>query len=142
MAGEIRSYRDLEVWNRGMDLAVSAYGVTAKLPTAERYGLSGQIQRSATSVPATVAEGHELKGRSYLRHVKIALGSVAELETHLELSLRLKYVTPTDTNLVLNQAAQVGQMLNGLRRSLRRKLLGEISASAGLIALAIYFARL
>jgi four helix bundle protein len=135
MSGEIRSYRDLDVWSRGIDLAVSAYEVTVKLPVAERYGLSRQIQRAAASISANVAEGYELKGRSYLRHVNIALGSLAELETHIEISLRLGFVTPDQTNGLLNQAVQVGQMLNGLRRALRRRIVGELSASAGLIVL-------
>lgn len=65
--------------------------------------------------------------------MKIALASVAELETHIEVALRVGFLKTEDVNVLLNQAAQVGQMLNGLRRSLRRKIAGEASGQIGLI---------
>ena len=128
MSTEIKTYRDLEVWNRAIGLAVTAYKVAGLLPTSELYVLSAQLRRCATSVPANVAEGHEMKGKSYLRHVKIALGSVAELETHVEVALRVGLLKAEDVNVLLNQAVQVGQMLNGLRRGIARKIARQASS--------------
>lgn len=79
----VESYRDLKVWNKAMDLVVEAYTLAKQLPKMETYGLVNQIQQSAVSVLANIAEGH---GREhlgdYLRHLSIANGSLKELETH------------------------------------------------------------
>ena len=80
----VRSYRDLEVWQRATDLVVECYRLTNLLPKSELYGLASQIQRAAVSIPANIAEGH---GREhlgdYLHHLSVANGSLMELETHL-----------------------------------------------------------
>ena len=80
----IKSYRDLEVWKKAMDLVVESYRITTMLPKSETYGLASQIQRAAASVPANIAEGH---GREhlgdYLHRLSIANGSLLELETHI-----------------------------------------------------------
>ena len=92
----IRSYRDLEVWQKAMALVVESYRFTNLFPKSETYGLSSQIQRAATSIPANIAEGH---GRDhlgdYLHHLSVANGSLMELETHLEIASRLSYVSGT-----------------------------------------------
>jgi len=114
----IQSYRDLEVWRKGMDLAVRVYEVTEKFPRAERFGLVSQLRRAATSIPSNIAEGKAIGGLSYPRHLRIAHGSEAELQTQIELALRLKFLDANQANALLNQASQVGRMLVGLRRSL------------------------
>ncbi len=89
--GEIRSYRDLLVWQDSMELVVEVYRATERFPSAEVYGLRRQIRDAATSVPANIAEGHRRRGsKSYLAFVSNAAGSHAELETHLELARRLE----------------------------------------------------
>ncbi len=81
----IRSYRDLIVWQKGMDLVVECYRLSKKLPASEQYGLSAQIQRSAASIPANIAEGHARRHTGdYVHHLSMAVGSLAELETHLD----------------------------------------------------------
>ncbi len=135
MASEIRTFRDLEVWQRAIDLSLVAYKVSEKLPNAERFGLTSQIRRASTSVSANVAEGHELRGKSFLRHVKIALGSVAELESHIELAVRLGFLSSCEVDVLVREASRVGKMLNGLRRSLRRRLIGQVAGPAILIVL-------
>ena len=88
----IKSFRDLIVWQKGMDLATLVYRETSRFPSTERFGLTAQIRGAAVSVPANLAEGHERHARgAHRRHVSIALGSLAELDTHLELGLRLGY---------------------------------------------------
>jgi four helix bundle protein len=121
MAPRIRTFRDLEVWQAGMDLAVSIYQLTALLPNEERYGLSAQMRRAAVSVPSNVAEGHAFrtKPRAYRRHIRIALGSFAELETQIELVARLYQKDVQRTSDVVQKLTRTGQLLHGLLRALR-----------------------
>ena len=78
----IKSFRDLDVWKAAVDLATSTYRETCAFPSEERFGLTSQMRRSATSVAANIAEGHARNGtREFLHFVSIALGSLAELET-------------------------------------------------------------
>lgn len=116
----IKSYRDLKVWQKAVDLAVECYRLTSRLPRSEMYGLTSQIQRSAVSIPANIAEGH---GREhlgdYLHHLSAANGSLMELETHLLISVRLTYLRSEDLKPVLLQSAEVGRMLNGLTSKLK-----------------------
>ncbi|MBZ5502136.1 MAG: four helix bundle protein [Acidobacteriia bacterium] len=93
MSDGIKSYRDLLVWQKAMDLVVASYGIAKKLPAQEMYGLVTQIQRAAASIPANIAEGHGRKHRGdYLHHLSIARGSLLELETHLLIAGRLGYL--------------------------------------------------
>ncbi len=135
METQVRTYRKLEAWQRGVDLILLAYKLADKLPASERYGLSAQIRRAATSVPANVAEGFERRGRGYLQHLRIALESVAELDTHLEVALRLQLVKPQDVGALKPEIARVGQLLHGLRRSVQRGLLAKTATAAAPVAI-------
>ena len=117
----IQSFRDLDVWCKGMDLAVRVYKKSEKLPRSEAFGLSSQLRRAAVSIPSNIAEGKAIGGKSYPRHLKIAMGSESELQTQVELARRLNYLTNADADDLLNQASEVGRMLAGLFRSLPRK---------------------
>jgi len=117
---DIRSYRDLLVWQRAMDLVAGVYQVTSSFPKHELYGLSGQTQRAAVSIPANIAEGHDRDStKEYLRHVAIALGSLAELETLISISLRLKYTDVGTHNALQDECRTLGRMLRNLQRALR-----------------------
>jgi four helix bundle protein len=121
----MQSYRDLLVWSKAMELVVEVYRITGRFPKHETYGLANQMQRAAVSVPANVAEGSELKKtKAYLRHLSIAGGSLAELETQLELAGRLSYLGSEDAN-VIKRANEVGRMLSGLRRSLQARQVAQ-----------------
>ncbi len=122
-AGEkVRSYRDLKVWQRAMDLVEQSYRLAAMLPSHELYGLATQIRRAAVSVPANIAEGN---GREhvgdYLHHVSIAHGSLMELETHFLIAIRLTYLQPDQIEPAFELTTEVGRMLGGLRKSLKTK---------------------
>jgi len=121
MRGHIRQFRDLDVWQAGMDLAVLTYGLTAKLPPDERFGLSSQMRRAAISIPTNVAEGHAFRTRprAYRRYVRIALGSFAELETQVELTMRLQMLSEESLKPMQHQLKRTGQLLHGLLRALR-----------------------
>ena len=116
-------YQELAVWQRAMDLTVEVYAVTKHYPQAERFGLVSQTQRSAVSIAANIAEGRG-RGttREFHRFVGIALGSLAELETHLLIATRLNYITDLESNRLLRESAQVTRMLGGLKHSLKQKL--------------------
>jgi four helix bundle protein len=88
----IRSHRDLIVWQQGVQLAVDAYRLTRRYPDFERFGLSGQTQRAATSVPVNIAEGRgRSSSKAFRNFLWIANGSLAEQDTHLEVALQLGY---------------------------------------------------
>lgn len=123
MSGEaktpINSYRDLNVWREGMELAVAAYKLTAEFPRDELYGLTSQIRRSAASVPANIAEGYgrESSG-AYIQQLRVAQGSLKELETHLLLTSRVGIATMGAIAPLLDRSEEVGKMLRSLIRSI------------------------
>lgn len=114
----IQSFHDLLVWQKAMTLAEGVYSATEGLPRAETYGLMSQVRRAAVSIPANIAEGKAIGGQGYLRHLQIALGSEAELQTQIELAVRLKLLDRTDANRLLSETSEVGRMLSSLLKSL------------------------
>lgn len=119
--GMIRSFRDLVVWNAAMDLVLTTYALAAKLPATERFELGAQLRRAAVSIPSNIAEGHAGGTRQrYLNHVRIAVGSLAELETQLEIARRLKFLSIGDTTTATEQLSQTRQLLQGLLRALKK----------------------
>ena len=118
----LKSYSDLKVWQKAMDLVVMCYQTTKKFPRSEIYGLVSQLQRAAVSIPANIAEGRERQhSKEFIQHLSIAYGSLAELETHIQIAERLNYINPTQLKKLLNKTAEVGRMLNGLRKSLEKR---------------------
>ena len=114
----VQSFRDLLVWQNGMDLAVLVYKISEKFPRAEMFGLTSQVRRAVISIPSNVAEGKAVGGQSYPRHVKIALGSEAELQTQIELAKRLDMPSEQDANEALARISEVGRMLTALLSAL------------------------
>jgi len=120
------SYRELVVWQKAMSLAESAYAVAGLLPDSERFGLSLQIRRAAISVPSNIAEGHERRSRAeYRRFIAIACGSLAELETQLELANRLYRIGHAAVTPATLLADETGRLLRSIERSLREPRIGE-----------------
>ena len=117
----IQSYRDLDAWRLGMDFVVEIYRLTSVLPQKERYGLSAQLRRAAVSIPSNVAEGHQQGTKSCAHFVSVALGSLAEAETQIEVASRLRYVSAPDLASVSELAVHLGRVLHGLRRSLQTR---------------------
>ena len=118
----MKSYRDLEVWQKAMDLVVMCYQMTTEFPKSETYGLSSQLQRSAVSVPANIAEGRQRQhSKEFLQHLSIAYGSLAEVETHIQIAGRLNYVGENQINRLIDTTSEIGRMLNGLRKSIEKK---------------------
>lgn len=119
----IRSYRDLDVWRKSMDLAVECYRLSQSMPPEERLGLALQLRRAAAAVSANIAEGRgRRRTKEFLRFLDIAYGSLAEMETYLALLVRLGYLKAEDTKPILADTVAVGRMLNGLIRTLRSRI--------------------
>ena len=117
----IRSYRELIVWQKSIDLTVRTYEVTRRFPAEERYGLTSQMRRAAASVPANIAEGQARRSTGeFLQSLGIARGSLAELETFLTLSERLRLIRSETRDSVLENCAEINRMLTGLMRSLSK----------------------
>jgi four helix bundle protein len=118
----INSYRDLNVWQEGMTLAENCYLLTRDYPREERYGMTSQIRRAAASIPANIAEGNGRENRGeYIQFLRIAQGSLKELETHLLLSERVALTSKEAIQPLLNQCERVGKMLRALIRVLQQK---------------------
>ena len=119
----VRMYRDLRVWQTGMDLVIGVYELTQMLPKSEIYGLSSQIQRAAVSVPANIAEGHTRSHlREYLQFLSISRSSLAEVATYLELIERLSYAPKERTQPLLDLTSSLNRQLLALRDSLSTRL--------------------
>ncbi len=119
MSRHIGDFKDLEVWQLAMTLAEETYRLTASLPVSERYELATQLRRSAVSVPSNIAEGYGRASRGdYLRFLRVANGSLKELETQVLLAERLGLIPAGFGAPVLDLCSRVGQMLTVLRRRL------------------------
>ena len=118
----INSYRDLRVWQGAMALAEACYLLTRGFPKDEMFGMTSQIRRAAASVPVNIAEGH---GReltpSFIQFLRVAQGSLKEVETHLLLSQRIGLATAEEIRSPMEQCEAVGKMLRALIRSLQQK---------------------
>jgi four helix bundle protein len=118
-ASEVCSFRDLITWQQAMDLAVNVHRLSLTLPDFEKYELGRQMRRSAVSIPSNVAEGFNRHSQpAYRSHVAIALGSNGELDTQLEVAVRLSYLSPDAAGRLLTASDSVGRLLQGLWRSL------------------------
>ncbi|MDD4891726.1 MAG: four helix bundle protein [Phycisphaerae bacterium] len=119
MATKVKSYRDLIVWQKAMDLVVAVYRLTHLFPREEQFGLTAHGRKSVVSIPSNIAEGQARNSTSqFLQHISIAYGSLAETETQLLVALRLAYITRDNLAESWALCVEVGKMLNGLRDSL------------------------
>ena len=117
---KINSYRDLKVWQHGMDIAVECSRLTRSFPKEELYGLTSQIRRAAASILANIAEGHSRDSRGdYIKSLRVAQGSLKELEIHLLLAARVQVTTNASVETHLEKCDKEGKMLRALIRSLQ-----------------------
>jgi four helix bundle protein len=113
--GAARSFRDLVVWQRSIQLAASVYRLTAIFPKEEMYGLTGQIRRSAVSVPSNIAEGQgRLTTGEFRQFLGIARGSNFELQTQLEIARTLKFGDPEQINETEGLSHEVSKMIHAI----------------------------
>jgi four helix bundle protein len=118
----INSYRDLRVWKEGMALAKTCYILTRQFPKEELFGLTSQIRRAAASIPANIAEGNGRENtKEYIHFLKIAQGSLKEVETHLLLAIEVEICPSETVQPLLVLADGIGRMLRALIRTLQRR---------------------
>ena len=114
----VRNYQGLIAWQRAMDLVTDVYSETSGFPREEMSGLTNQLRRAAVSIPANIAEGQGRGGdREFRQFLRISHGSLREVETHLIIAARLKYMAVPRTDALLDKAAEVGRLIKGLLRS-------------------------
>jgi four helix bundle protein len=114
-----KSYRDLVAWQKAMDLVTAVYRLTASFPRGEIYGLVSQMRRAAVSIPSNIAEGQGRHGRAEFRHfLRQANGSLMELETQASIAERLGYASADAVAVILQDASEIGRVINGLIHSL------------------------
>ncbi|MFB3882338.1 MAG: four helix bundle protein [Armatimonadota bacterium] len=114
-AGAPRAHRNLRVWQAGLELAEVVYALTAAFPSDERYGLAGQMRRAAVSVPSNIAEGAaRASNAEFLRFLHAARGSLAELDTQMEIAHRRGYLKEDEVRRVAPLMQEVGRTLQGL----------------------------
>ncbi len=118
----MKDYKELLVWQRAVSLATQIYRMTSAFPSAEKFGLTAQIRRAVTSVPANIAEGWAIGStKEYIQFLFIARGSLSELETHLVVSRNLGFLQTSHLSNAQTEIEQIGKMLNGLIQSLRAR---------------------
>ena len=116
----MKSYRELNAWQKSYALALAVYQATRTFPRAEVFGLTSQLRRASVSIPANIAEGYCRHGRGdYLRFLSIAQGSVGELDTLLSLAHDLSYLDDVTLNQLAGSLTEVSKLLTGLTKSLR-----------------------
>lgn len=115
----VNGFRDLRVWQVGMDLVQAIYQITQAFPSYEMYGLVNQMRRASISIPSNIAEGHTREyTKEYLYHLSIAQASLAELQTQVEIAQRLHYITSEQSQVVLHQSTSLAKHLYALRNAL------------------------
>ena len=121
--GNINSYKDLKIWQKGIELVEVIYKITVSFPQNEQYGLTSQIRRSSVSFPSNIAEGW---GRGYnnnfLQFIKIARGSLYELETQLIIAYKIQLITKEDFEIIQNLILIESKMINSFITTLKTKI--------------------
>jgi len=119
----IKTYRDLEVWQKARRLVKEIYVISRTFPREEQFGLTAQIRRAVISIPSNIAEGHSRQStKDYISFISVAIGSLAEVDTQIILAQDLEYLTQKECASVDQQIQSLQQMLHKLRHSLKAKL--------------------
>ncbi len=118
----MRNFRQLEVWQKGMEIVIGVYKLTVLLPVDERFGLKAQLQRAAVSIPSNIAEGCSRDSeQEFKRFLEIAIGSTYELETQLKISRHLNLMPHGILDPILSLVSQEQKMLNSFISAVKRR---------------------
>lgn len=122
MNQRINSFRDLRIWQQGIELGREVYKITADFPKYEIFGLSNQLRRASISIPSNIAEGHIRKNTAeFKQFLYIALGSLAELETQILIANDLKFVNSKNYSTIINRIEVLGKQIRSLITKLQTK---------------------
>ncbi|MBU0533805.1 MAG: four helix bundle protein [Candidatus Omnitrophica bacterium] len=117
----MKSYKDLEVWKKGIELVKKVYLITKKFPKEEVYGLTNQMRRAAVSIPSNIAEGKMRQHTNeYVQFLYIALGSCGELDTQLIISEQLGYISKQDALSFADESDHISRMIRNLIKTIRK----------------------
>lgn len=118
----IRKYQNLKVWEKATQLVLEVYALTNAFPKDEMYGLTSQVRRAAVSIPSNIAEGSERRSdKDFVRFLRMASASLAEVETHLFIAMKLNYLEEHAYVQILELSAEIGKMIHGLISGLEAK---------------------
>ncbi|MFB3387884.1 four helix bundle protein [Flavobacterium sp. LAR06] len=116
----MKTFRDLLIWQKSMNLVTEIYQLTNSFPKEEIYGLSSQIRRSAISIPSNIAEGYGRDGNSdYLRFLNTSISSLFEIQIQLEISYNLKYINQIQFNKTNGESREIERMLSAFIRKIK-----------------------
>ena len=116
---KIKSYKDLNIWKRSIEVVEDIYKITKNFPKEEIYGLTSQLRRSAVSIPSNIAEGFaRFHNKEYRQFLFISLGSCAELSTQIIIALRLDYLESNEADQLLNEIDEISKMTMSLIKKL------------------------
>lgn len=116
---KVKSYRDLIVWQKSVDLVTEVYKILRSFPEEEKFGLTSQIKRSCISIPSNIAEGYGRKYiKDYVRFLQISRGSLFEMQTQFQISINLGFTTEKQINTILETSVEIEKMLNTLIKKL------------------------
>ncbi|MBR1550522.1 MAG: four helix bundle protein [Bacteroidales bacterium] len=119
---KVKSYKELLIWQKAMQITKEVYLLVKKLPKEETYALSDQIRRSAVSIPSNIAEGQERNSTTeFIRFLHIAQGSRAELETQLNIGCLIGYFDQNDVDPIIDNLTELGKMTNSLINTVKEK---------------------
>ena len=119
MEGKIRTYRDLDIWSKGIRVVKDVYKLTENFPKQEIYGLTSQMRRAAISIPSNVAEGfRRYHNKEYRQFLYISLGSCAELETQVTIAKELEYIAEAREVELLEELDHLCRMISNLIKKL------------------------
>jgi four helix bundle protein len=116
---KIVSYKDLEVWKKGVRFTIEIYRITSEFPSREQFGLTNQLRRAASSIPANIAEGYGREStKNYIQFLKTARGSLNEVETFLYIGFELEYLNKQALDNLIIKTTELGKMMNSLIKKL------------------------
>jgi four helix bundle protein len=119
---KFKSFRDIIAWQKAMNLSVAIYRITESFPDSEKFGLVSQLRRASVSIPSNIAEGHALRGiGNFTRCLRIALGSLNEVQTQLELAQRVKLIDKKSFDDTDQQTQEVCKILTALITSIEKR---------------------
>jgi len=120
MNHNLKSYKDLRVWSKGIDLVTRIYRTTQKFPKTEIYSLTQQMRRCSVSIPSNIAEGfRRFHSKEYIQFLRISLGSCAELETQTIIGNNLNYISDDEQAILLEKLDHLSRMLTKLIKNIK-----------------------
>jgi four helix bundle protein len=122
MSVEIRTHKDLKIWQRSVALVTRVYAITEKFPKSEMWGLTNQIRRASVSVPSNIAEGSGRRSdKELVQFLHIASGSLAELETQFIIAKNLGFITNNEYSEVEQEIQEIIRMISAMSKSIMNK---------------------